>query len=85
MTIKPGILIPILILILVAGVFGLAVPTFYAQANCADWDLSGDFFEAAEVEDVTRCLDGGADPNARTTEDGMTPLHWAAWYYATPL
>ena len=73
MTIKPGILVPVL----AAAVFALAAPAVHAQANCADRDLSGDFFEAAEVEDVTRCLDGGADPNARDG-DGVAPLHFAA-------
>ena len=44
--------------------------------DCADWNTDA-FFEAAEVLDVTRCLQAGADPNARGIFD-RTPLYWAA-------
>ena len=52
----------------------LAAP-LHAQVDCADWNTQA-FFEAAEVY-VTRCLQSGADPNARD-EKGDTPLHGAA-------
>ena len=54
---------------------GLAA-TLQAQADCADWNTEA-FFLAAEVSDVTRCLQTGMDPEARS-ENGYTPLHWAA-------
>ena len=54
---------------------GLAA-TLHAQADCADWNTEA-FFEAAEVSDVTRCLQAGMDPEARA-ESGYTPLHEAA-------
>ena len=44
--------------------------------GCADWNTSISF-RVAEVSDVTRCLQAGADPNARD-ESGSTPLHAAA-------
>ena len=50
----------------------------HAQADCADWNTEA-FFEAAEVSDVTRCLQAGMDPEARA-EWSLTPLHWAAHF-----
>ena len=44
--------------------------------SCADWNTVT-FFEAAEVSDVTRCLQAGADLNAQD-ETRLTPLHRAA-------
>ena len=40
---------------------GLAA-TLHAQADCADWNTEA-YFEAAEVSDVTRCLQAGMDPD----------------------
>ena len=54
---------------------GLAA-TLRAQIDCAAWNTEA-YFEAAEVSDVTRCLQTGMDPEARS-ESGYTPLHWAA-------
>ena len=54
---------------------GLAA-TLHAQIDCAAWNTEA-YFEAAEVSDVTRCLQTGMDPEARS-ESGYTPLHWAA-------
>ena len=66
-------LIACLIAATVAG--ALTVPA-HAQVDCADWNTAA-FFEAAEVSDVTRCLQMGAEPNARDGS-GFTPLHFAA-------
>ena len=43
------------------AVMVIATPV-HAQVDCADWDTLA-FFEAAEISDVTRCLQAGADPN----------------------
>ena len=48
-----------------------------AQIDCADWNTEA-FFKAAEVSDVTRCLQAGADANALAV-GGYTPLHVAAF------
>ena len=45
------------------------------QVDCADWNTET-FFEAAEVSDVIRCLQAGANLEARN-EYGSTPLHGA--------
>ena len=44
---------------------------------CADWNTEA-FFEAAEVSEVMRCLEAGADLEARN-DSGFTPLHQAAF------
>ena len=54
----------------------LATPV-HAQVDCADWNTAA-FFEAAEVSDVTRCLQAGANLEAGDDELGFTPLHWSA-------
>ena len=54
---------------------GLAA-TLHAQIDCAAWNTEA-YFEAAEVSDVTRCLQAGMDPEARA-EWSLTPLHDAA-------
>ena len=56
--------------------------TAYAQVDCANWNTR-DFFKAAEVSDVIRCLEAGADPNERA-DGGWTPLHRAAALTANP-
>ena len=48
----------------------------HAQIDCAAWNTKS-FFLAAEVSDVTRCLQAGADLEARGA-GGHTPLHTAA-------
>ena len=50
--------------------------------NCDDWNTL-EFFEVATVDDVTACLATGADVHARS-DDGHTPLHWAADVNASP-
>ena len=47
----------------------------HAQIDCAAWNTKS-FFLAAEVSDVTRCLQAGADLEARGA-GGLTPLHLA--------
>ena len=59
-------------LVAVYVALGLAA-TLHAQADCADWNTEA-YFEAAEVSDVTRCLQAGMDLESRA-EEGLTPLH----------
>ena len=62
---------------LVVATVGVALVTpAHAQVDCADWNTKS-FFETAEVSDVTRCLQAGADLEARGG-GGTTPLHVAA-------
>ena len=51
--------------LVVAGVCIAGVATLVAQAppECAAWNTE-EYFQTATVEDVTACLDAGADPNA---------------------
>ena len=65
---------PINCLVTATVAVALAVPV-QAQVDCANWNTR-DFFKAAEVSDVIRCLEAGADPNERANE-GWTPLHFA--------
>ena len=46
--------------------------------NCEYWSELH-FFILADIDDVNRCLQAGADPNARS-KTGMTPLYSAAFY-----
>ena len=65
---------PINCLVTATVAVALAVPV-QAQVDCANWNTR-DFFKAAEVSDVIRCLEAGADPNERA-DRGWTPLHFA--------
>ena len=62
---------------LVVTTVGVAlVAPAHAQIDCAAWNTKS-FFLAAEVSDVPRCLQAGADLEARGA-GGHTPLHVAA-------
>ena len=50
-------------LVAVYVALGLAA-TLHVQADCTDWGTLA-FFKAAEISDVTRCLQAGLDPQAR--------------------
>ena len=65
---------PINCLVTATVAVALAVPV-QGQVDCANWNTR-DFFKAAEVSDVIRCLEAGADPNERA-DGGWTPLHFA--------
>ena len=67
------------ILVVVVGGYA-ALPAGGAEAgeglSCEDWNTRI-FFATASVEEVTACLEAGADPNARGYQ-GQTPLHNAS-------
>ena len=62
----------------------LATAALAAQAapDCAAWHTR-EYFRTATAEEVTACLDSGADVNARDGF-GIMPLHWAAQFNADP-
>ena len=65
-----------------AGLYlGAFVGQAQAQADCIDWNTET-FFEAATAPDVMRCLEKGADIDARA-EYGATPLHYAVGWGGT--
>ena len=66
---------PISCLVTAAAAVAFAA-TLHAQVDCSDWNTDV-FFEAAEISDVTQCLQAGADLEARS-EMGNTSLHMAA-------
>ena len=69
--------------ILVSVLFGfLTVVAAQRTPSCEEWNTK-EYFQTATVEDVTACLDAGADVAART-DDGHTPLHQAAQFNESP-
>ena len=54
------------------AVMGPAFVAGQAPSSCEAWNTT-EFFQATGAADVKRCLDGGADPNARN-DYGGTPL-----------
>ena len=63
-------------LTVVAVTLGLSSPAS-AQDDCPYWNTFQ--FTGAVASDVMRCLEAGADPNARDT-NGFTPLHQAVYF-----
>ena len=54
-----------------------------AQLSCREWNTSA-FFRTATLSDVSRCLEAGANIEARD-EIGWTLLHRAAWERESPV
>ena len=59
-----------------ASIFLLFAVPAAGQVDCTGWG-SPNFFRNATAEQVTSCLEAGADPNARAP-NGRTPLHEVA-------
>ena len=60
----------------------LTVVAAQRTPSCEEWNTK-EYFQTATVENMTACLDAGADLEAREV-DGVTPLHWAAMFNANP-
>ena len=60
----------------------LAATSFFGCAPCEEWDTAA-FWQTATIEEVSDCLEAGANPNAGS-EDGITPFHLAAISNANP-
>ena len=71
----PGVLAAILGIVSVGL---LTTPALSAQSppDCEQWNTVA-YFDTATPEEVTACLDAGADLEPRGNSD-RTPLHWAA-------
>ncbi len=54
-----------------------------AAPSCDTWNSEA-FFSQATVQDVEKCVQAGADPDAREDRAGRTPLHFAARYNTNP-
>ena len=62
--------------IIAAAIVALALAApVHEQVDCTDWNTAA-FFDVAEITDVTRCLQVGANPNARDDN---------GWYEGTRL
>ena len=61
---------------------GFAVVAAQRTPSCEEWNTK-EYFQTATVENVTACLDAGADPKVRDY-DGDTPLNKAAGYNENP-
>ena len=64
------------------AVWTCAAPAGAAGISCERWNTAA-FFERAGAAEVSRCLEAGAQVNARN-EKGLTPLHVAAGWSRTP-
>ena len=70
--------------VLVSVLLGfLTVVAAQRTPSCEEWNTE-EYFQTATVEDVTACLDAGADPKVRDAADN-TPLHWAAAHNENPM
>ena len=65
------------------AVMGPAFVAGQAPSSCEAWNTT-EFFQATGAADVKRCLDGGADPNARNRLQA-TPLHLAVELIGNPV
>ena len=69
--------------VLVSVLLGfLTVVAAQRTPSCEEWNTKK-YFQTATVENVTACLDAGADPKVRDY-DGDTPLNKAAGYNENP-
>ena len=69
--------------VLVSVLLGfLTVVAAQRTPSCEEWNTK-EYFQTATVEDVTACLDAGADPKVQDY-DGDTPLNKAAGYNENP-
>lgn len=70
------------VILTIIGLHCVALAGTALASDCKAWN-SGDYFQAATLEEVADCLRSGVDLK-KLNEDGNTPLHSAAGFCTNP-
>ena len=70
------------VILTIIGLHCVALVGTALASDCKAWN-SGDYFQAATLEEVADCLRSGVDLK-KLNEDGNTPLHSAAGFCTNP-